>query len=132
MILTIDDVKTRLQSFGYEFKIGDEVLINFSVSKVTNTILNDCNVSEIPDGLSNIAIDMATGEFLTAKKAFAPDDITGLDLDYAIKQLEEGDTKTTFAVGEGTQTAEQRLDAFIVHLLTYGRDEFSCYRCIRW
>lgn len=132
MILTIDDVKTRLQSFGYEFKTGDEVLINFSISKVTNTILNDCNVSEIPNGLSNIAIDMATGEFLTAKKAFAPDDITGLDLDYAIKQLEEGDTKTTFAVGEGTQTAEQRLDAFIVHLLTYGRDEFSCYRCIRW
>lgn len=132
MILTLDLVKERIQSFGYELKAGDEILINFSISKVTNTIKNDCNVTEIPDGLSNIAIDMAVGEFFATKKTFTPDDLTGLDLNYAVKQLDEGDMKTTFAIGEGTQTAEQRLDAFIVHLLTYGRDQFSCFRCLRW
>ena len=111
----LDRVKTRLQSFGYVMKDGDEVILTFSVEKVTNTIKNDCNVSEIPDGLMNIAIDIA-----------------GLDLDYAVKQLQEGDKNTVFATGEGSLTAEQRLNNFLNHLLTYGRDEFSCYRRIRW
>lgn len=97
-----------------------------------NTIKNDCNVSSIPDGLVNIAIDMAIGEFLTAKKTFAPNDIAGLDLDFAVKQIQTGDTNTVFATGEGSLTPEQRLTAFINYLLTYGRDEFSCYRKIRW
>lgn len=132
MILSVEDVKARLLSFGYECQTADEFLLGFLMTKVANTIKNDCNVSEIPSGLYNIAVDMAVGEFLAAKKTFTPDDLTGLNLDYAVKQIDEGDMKTTFAVGEGTQTAEQRLDAFIVHLLTYGRDQFSCFRRLRW
>lgn len=128
----LEKVKERLQSFGYTLKDGDEVILTFSIQKVENTIKNDCNVPSIPDGLENIAIDMVVGEFLTAKKTFSPDDITGLDLDYAVKQIQEGDTNTVFATGEGCLTAEQRLNAFLNYLLTYGRDEFSCYRRLRW
>jgi hypothetical protein len=128
----LEKVKERLQSFGYTLKDGDEVILTFSIQKVENTIKNDCVVSSVPDGLENIAIDMAIGEFLTAKKTFSPDDIAGLDLDYAVKQIQTGDTNTVFATGEGNLTAEQRLDNFLNHLLTYGRDEFSCYRKIRW
>lgn len=128
----LEKVKIRLQSFGYVFKDGDEVILSFSVEKVTNTIKNDCNVSEIPDGLMNIAIDMAAGEFLTVKKTFSPNDIAGLDLDYAVKQLQEGDKNTVFATGEGSLTAEQRLNNLLNYLLAHGRDEFSCYRRLRW
>lgn len=128
----LEKVKERLQSFGYTLKDGDEVILNFSIQKVENTIKNDCNVSSIPDGLVNIAVDMAIGEFLTAKKTFSPNDIAGLDLDFAVKQIQTGDTNTVFATGEGSLTPEQRLSAFISYLLTYGRDEFSCYRKIRW
>lgn len=128
----LERVKTRLQSFGYVLQDGDEVILTFSIEKVTNTIKNDCNVSEIPDGLMNIAIDMVVGEFLTVKKTFSPNDIAGLDLDYAVKQLQEGDKNTVFATGEGSLTAEQRLNNLLNYLLNYGRDEFSCYRRIRW
>lgn len=128
----LERVKTRLQSFGYVLQDGDEVILIFSIEKVTNTIKNDCNVSEIPDGLMNITIDMVVGEFLTVKKTFSPNDIAGLDLDYAVKQLQEGDKNTVFATGEGSLTAEQRLNNLLNYLLTYGRDEFSCYRRIRW
>ena len=121
----LERVKERLASFGYTLKAGDEAALAFSIQKVENTIKNDCNVSSIPDGLGNIAIDMA-------KKAFAPEDIAGLDLDFAVKQIQAGDTTTVFAVGEGSSTPEQRLNAFLNYLLTYGRDEFSCYRRIRW
>ena len=128
----LNKVKERLQSFGYEVQSGDEAIISFSVQKVENTIRNDCNVSSIPDGLENIAIDMAAGEFLTAKKTFSPDSIAGLDLDYAVKQIQIGDTNTVFATGEGSLTAEQRLNNSLNYLLTYGRDQFSCYRKIKW
>ena len=59
----LDKVKERLRSFGYEVQDGDEAIIAFSIQKVENTIKNDCNVSSIPDGLENIAVDMAAGEF---------------------------------------------------------------------
>lgn len=128
----LEQVKERLQSFGYDLKENDEAILIFCIQKVENTIKNDCNVSSIPDGLVNIAVDMVVGEFLTTKKTFAPNDITGLDLDLAVKQIQTGDTNTVFATGEGSLTAEQRLNTFLSYLLTYGRDEFSCYRKIRW
>ena len=128
----LERVKERIESFGYVLKDGDEAILAFSIQKVTNTIKNDCNVSSIPDGLANIAIDMAIGEFLMTKKTFSPDEIAGLDLNFAVKQIQEGDTNTVFATGEGTLTPEQRLNNFLNYLLTHGRDEFSCYRSMRW
>ena len=127
-----DQIRERLLSFGYELAEGDDVIIAFSAQKVGNTIKNDCNVSEIPEGLMNIAVDMAAGEFLAAKKAFSPKSIAALDLEAAVKQIQTGDTNVVFAVGDESQTAEQRLNAFINYLLNYGRSEFSCYRRIRW
>lgn len=124
--------RERLKAFGYEEKQGDGALLGFSVDKAENTIKNDCNVADIPDGLKSIAVDMAVGEFLRSKKTFSPSDITGFDLSAAVKSLQLGDTKTEFAVGSGSMTDEQRLDALIAHLLNYGREEFSCYRRIRW
>lgn len=125
-------VKERLESFGYEWQEGDEFALSFAVQKVENSIRNNCNISSIPDGLMNIAADMAAGEFLTAKKTFSPDSVAGLDLDMAVKQIQTGDTNTVFATGEGSLTAEQRLNAFLNYLLTYGRGELACYRKIRW
>ena len=128
----LERVKERLESFGYVLKDGDEVILTFSIQKVENTIKNDCNVPSIPYGLMNIALDMAIGEFLTAKKTFSPDDIAGLDLDFAVKQIQEGDTNTVFATGEASSTPEQRLSNFLNYLLTHRRDEFACYRRLRW
>lgn len=128
----LEAVKQRLGAFGYEVKDSDEMLLSFSVQKAENTVKNECNVLQVPEGLFNIAVDMAVGEFLLAKKTFAPDDIAGLDLDITVKQIQQGDTNTVFAVGEGSQTAEQRLDTLIQHLLTGGREQFSCYRRLRW
>lgn len=122
----------RLEGFGYKLKAGDKAALKFAVEKVTNTIKNECNVSAVPEGMMNIAVDMAAGEFLGTKKAFSPADIAGLNLELAVKQIQVGDTSTVFAVGEGSLTPEQRFDLLVEHLLNYGRREFSCYRKIRW
>lgn len=128
----LERIKERLQSLGYTVKDSDDIAINFAMQKVENTIKNDCNISAIPDGLMNIAIDMVVGEFLMSKKTFAPNDLLNFNLDSAVKQIQEGDTNISFAVGEGSKTDEQRLDSFIDYLLNYGRDEFITYRRFRW
>lgn len=125
-------VKSRLESFGYGVRVEDESALTFCVEKVRSTIKNEINHGEVPDGLEHIAVDMAAGEFLLAKKTFAPDDLEMLDLDYAVKQIQTGDTNTVFATGSASLTPEQRLTAFINYLLSYGRGEFHSFRCIRW
>ena len=127
----LERIKERLRSIGYAVKDSDDITINFAMQKVENTIKNDCNISAILS-LIHIAIDMVVGEFLMSKKTFAPNELLNLNLDSAIKQIQEGDTNISFAVGEGSKTDEQRLDSFIDYLLNYGRDEFITYRRFRW
>ena len=131
-MFSVDTVKERLKSFGYEVKEGDEFSLTFCVEKVRNTIKNETNQSEVPEGLEHIAVDMTVGEFLLAKKTFAPDDLTNFDLTYAVKQIQTGDTNTVFATGDSSLTPEQRLTTFINYLLSYGRAEFSAYRRLKW
>ena len=113
-------------------KADDEFALTFCMEKVRSTIKNEINWADVPEGLEHIAVDMTVGEFLLSKKTFTPDDLTGLDLDYAVKQIQTGDTNTVFDVGSGTQTPEQRLTTFINYLLSYGKDEFNSFRRIRW
>lgn len=131
-IFTLENVKERLKGFGYTVKAGDDFALTFCIEKVRSTIKNEVNWQDVPEGLEHIAVDMTVGEFLLSKKTFAPDDLDSLDLDYAVKQIQTGDTNTVFATGDGTMTPEQRLTSFINYLLSYGREEFSCFRRIRW
>ena len=109
-----------------------EFALTFCVEKVRSTIKNEINWQDVPEGLEHIAVDMAAGEFLLAKKTFAPNDLESLDLEYAVKQIQTGDTNTVFATGEGCLTPEQRLTSFINYLLSYGKAEFNSFRRIRW
>lgn len=128
----VETVKERLKSFGYEVRVDDEFALTFCMEKVRSTIKNETNWQDVPKGLEHIAVDMTAGEFLLSKKTFAPTDLEGFDLDYAVKQIQTGDTNTVFATGEGSLTPEQRLTAFINYLLSYGKDEFNSFRRIRW
>ena len=125
----VETVKDRLASFGYEVKAGDEFALAFCIEKVRSTIKNEINWQDVPEGLEHVAVDMAAGEFLLSKKTFAPADIAGLDLNYAVKQIQTGDTNTVFATGEGSATPEQRLTNFVNYLLSR---EFSSFRRLRW
>lgn len=128
----IKAVKDRLKSFGYEVRADEKTSLAFCIEKVRSTVKNEVNCQDIPEGLEHIAVDMAAGEFLLAKKTFAPDDLTGLDLTEAVREIKEGDTTIVFGTGEGSLTPEQRLTTFINYLLDCGKPEFSSFRRIRW
>ncbi len=127
----VEAVKERLTAFGYETGEGDDFSLSFCVEKVRGSIRNGTHLDIVPAGLEAAAVDMAAGEFLQAKKTFAPDSLTGLDLGAAVKQIQAGDTNTVFATGEGSLTAEQRLDIFIRHLQAR-ESEILHYRRLKW
>lgn len=131
-VFTPENVTARLASFGYTVTESDAFALDFCMEKVRSTIKNEVNWNDIPEGLEHFAVDMACGEFLNAKLTFAPDDLSGLDLDTVVKQITDGDTTTVFAVGDGSATPEQRLTSFINYLLSYGKEQYSCFRRLRW
>ena len=126
----LEVVTERLASFGYDVTENDSWMLEFIIQKVENSIKADCNIDTIPEGLHEIAVDMVVGEFLLNKKSKGQ--LEGFNLDTAVKQIKEGDTSVTFAIGEGDSTPEKRLDDLILYLMTYGKGKFASYRCIKW
>ena len=92
-------------------------------------IKNSCNITQIPDGLFNIAVDRVCGEFLFAKKQTGQLTIEGLNLDGAIASITEGDTSVSFVAGA---TDDDRFNQLVNYLMTKGEGDFVCYRKMKW
>ena len=125
----IEDVLKRLDSFGYEIKESDAWMIGFAMQKVENTIKNECNISEIPDGLFHTAVDMSCGEFLLAKKQTGQLELGDLDLTGALSSIKEGDTQINFDAGSSD---ESRFNQLVNYLMNQGEGDLICFRKIRW
>lgn len=93
MIERIDIIK-RLSTLGYEATSEDDALIDYLIGAVYQSILNDCNINEVPKELKYVAIDMVCGHILQNKLAMG-----SIDVEKAIKSIKEGDTTVTYADG---------------------------------
>ena len=109
---------------------ADDPLLDMVITNVQWRIKNLTNLREVPEGLESMAVSMAVGEYLNMKKAVGQ--LTGFDLDAAIKQIQEGDTNTVFALGEGSLTPEQRLNVLIDYLINGRSDELYRFRKMVW
>ncbi|MEG0258716.1 MAG: hypothetical protein RR595_08520 [Lysinibacillus sp.] len=129
-----EKVKERLLSLGItlsnEPSSTDGFLLSFAVNKTIDHIKNQTNLDAIPQGLENVSIDMAVGEFLFAKKSMGLLEVSSLDFEVVAKQVQDGDTNTVFAVNENT-TPEGRFEAFI-HYLQHNEIDFVRYRVMTW
>ena len=124
-----DDVVAMLTALGVTGADADP-LLDILLMNVQQRIMNKINCSTIPEGLEGVAVYMAVGEYLNAKKAMGQ--LTGFDLDAAIKQIQEGDTNTVFALGEGSSTPEQRLNSLIDYMINGRIGEIYRYRRLVW
>lgn len=72
-----------------------DVALQFVIDDVTETILNYCNIDELPDGLVNtayrMAIDVARSESYGSESA--PDNVTA---------IKEGDTSVSYAKADSS------------------------------
>lgn len=110
--------------------VSNDPLLDIVITNVQWRIKDLTNLQEIPKGLESLAVSMAVGEYLNMKKCSGQ--LEGFDLEAAIKQIQEGDTNITFAVGDGSQTPEQRLTALIDYLINGRIGEIYRYRRIVW
>ena len=124
-----DQVISMLTALGVTGAATDP-LLDILLQNVQQRILNKTNQSVIPEGLESVAVYMAVGEYLNMKKTVGQ--LTGFDLDAAIKQIQEGDTNTVFALGEGSLTPEQRLNVLIDYLINGRSDELYRFRKMVW
>lgn len=127
----LKDVIALLSAIGVT-GAGDDPLLPYMVNSVTERVKNETNQPEIPDGLHYVAVELVVGEYLTFKKNAGQLDIDGLDLEAAVKQIQEGDTNTVFAIGDGSMTPEQRVDSLISRLCRDRSREFIRYRRLVW
>ena len=124
-----EPVLKRLDSFGYTSAENDTFIIAFCVQKVENSIKNDCNVSEVPEGLMNIAVDMVCGEVLSVKYRTGQLELSSLDIDGAIASVTIGGASVSF---DNNTSDDGKLNTLISLLTNNGRGEFTCYRKFRW
>lgn len=124
-------IEARLRTLGYtQLSDTDEGLILYLAEKTTQRITSYCNIPAVPEELRAIWLDMLCGEFLLTKKQSGT--LEGFDLDDAVKQIREGDTSVTYAIGEGSKTPEERLDSLISYLIDTAYGSLGAYRRLKW
>ena len=122
-------VLQRLISLGYKLEENDDWILCFAMQGVENHIKTSCNVTSIPDELSNVAVDRVCGEFLFTKKQTGQLTIDGLDLTGAIASISEGDTSVSFVSGA---TDDDRFNLLVNYLMNKGEGDFVCFRRLKW
>lgn len=127
----LEKAVTLLGALGLTVAADDPLLV-FIGNSVTERVLNETNQTTIPEGLEYLAAEMVVGEYLNALKGSGQLNMDGIDLEAAVKQIQEGDTNIMFAIGAGSSTPEQRLDALIAYLITGRTREFIRYRRLLW
>ena len=110
-----EDVVAMLTALGVTGAATDP-LLDMVITNVQWRIKNLTNLREVPEGLES----KANGQ------------LEGFDLEAAVKQIQEGDTNISFAVGDGNSTPEQRLDSLINFLINGRMDEIYHYRRLVW
>lgn len=126
-MISIDNVKNRLSSLGYEVSDDDTFALNFLISKVDQHIKHYCNINEVPECLGYIAIDMTCGEFLQSKKSTGQ--LTALQIEPIVKRIQDGDTTVEFVA---TTDSEAVFNAFVSNLISGYEADLLAYRCIAW
>lgn len=123
MMIEKEEVIKRLSSLGYEVVEEDDFLIDFLIQSVYQTLLNETNTDEIPDGLRYVAINMICGKLLINKLA-----TDKIEIEKAISSIREGDTSVTYSVGSDPK---QFLNDYYQKLTT-PISEIVKYRRLSW
>lgn len=130
MQYTLESIIARLNTFGYTYDAeADLVGLTFAKNKAEQSVLNFCNLAELPEGLVYVTIDMACAEFLKAKYDVGLLDINSLDLSGVVTSVKEGDTQVNFSAGH---SPAENFSAFLESLLTGGRGDLLRYRKLAW
>jgi len=122
-----EKLKQRLGELGAMPPAEDEGLLKSLCKGAKRRLLAETGQYELPGALKPTMIDMAAGEYLLFRKSIGR--LEGFDHEHAIRQMSQGDTSITYAIGgEG----KSPVDALIEHLLTPPPALITEWRRLRW
>lgn len=129
-MVSVNDVKTRLEMLGYKPTDADNSAIEYCTAKAGKTLTALTNTSAVPDGLFYVHTDMAAGFFLKDKKASGQLDGV-FDFSAPAQSISEGDISVTFAQGSDG-TPEEKFNALCEKLTTPDNAVILRYRRLLW
>ena len=128
MSITIEDIKSRLETFGYKFnEASDTFALTFAKDKAEMHIKNVINDSDVPEEAKYAAIDAICAEFLALKKGTGqlPDEL----IESVVKSVKMGDTTITL---DESASADRQFDAIVNSMMNYYSDDFMRFRKMVW
>ena len=123
-----EQVAAFLAALGIDVPEDDPVLA-YAQCAVYEELLNRLCVDEVPKGLEAMAVYRIAGQYLRLCKDAGRLEVP---LEAAVRQVQEGDTSITYALGQGDQTPEGRFDRMTDWLCGYGEDQLERYRRMLW
>ncbi len=131
MFIKKDDVILRLQALGYNIDEGDNVALEYVINGTEQYIKNFCNISEIPDELYYVAVDMAAGTMLKTKHSIGINVCKNIDFESdSIKSITEGDVSVTYN-SDSVNSAAAKYNALLDKLCKRDKDLIA-FRKVRW
>ena len=119
-------VKTRLEALGAESEKIIDVAVDFSMDKVLEHIMNNCNIDDLPVGLTYAYVDAVAGEYIGA--LVNTGSLVGFNVELTPKSIRLGDT----TVETGETSMDSKFSALVRTLKKGLESELECYRKLRW
>jgi len=121
---------SRLELLGVPVPDEDIPRLAAALEEAEAEALAGTGLDKLPEELSTAIVNAAAGRYLFYKKSTGS--LEGFDLAAAVKQVSEGDASVTYAIGDGSLTPEQRLDALIGQLSSLPESLLVKWRRLRW
>ncbi len=124
----LETTLSRLESFGYEIKESDSVMLAHYISATEHFVQKICHITEIPIQIAELFTDKVCGEFLAAQMRLGLlDDV--FEFETAISSIQEGDTNVSFS---DSVSPKERFEDFITYLCRLKESDIVCYRRLTW
>ena len=128
MSITIEDITSRLETFGYKFnEASDTFALTFAKDKAERHIKNVINDSDIPEESKFATVDAICAEFLILKKGTGQ--LTDELIESVVKSVKMGDATVTL---DESASADQQFDAIVKSMMNYYSDDFMRFRKMVW
>lgn len=127
--MEINEIILRLKSFGYEPIEGDEIAIEYAMGKAIQYIKHFCNISEVPDCLDYVLMDIICGEFLQLKRVTGQ--LTSVQIEPIAKSIQDGDTRVEYNVSYMVDPVAI-FNTFVDNLINGHNEELIRHRKLAW
>lgn len=86
-----------------------------------------CNISEIPECLDSVVMDIVCGKFLRLKKESGT--LTKIEFEPIVKRIQDGDTTVEYSA---SGNADDDFNAFVDRLINGHQADLLAHRKLRW